>query len=204
MTKPGSSKAPGEIVDAATMRALAHPLKWALMDALLLEGTATSTQCAELVGDTQANCSFHLRQLARYGLVEEAPSSSKRERPWRLTTVEQSWAAVQPDETRARAAAELERVFIQHEMAKLMRWERSAHSYPEAWRRSALRSGAQTWLTPDELAELREKINEVLVSYRERLVDPSKRPAGSRPVRLFAVGYPLPSDDTKPPADGRA
>ena len=82
------------------MRALAHPLKWALMDVLLVEGSATSTRCAELVGDTQANCSFHLRQLARYGLVEEAPSTSKRERPWRLATTEQSWSMIQPDEAR--------------------------------------------------------------------------------------------------------
>jgi hypothetical protein len=194
MTEPGAPKRPGEIVDASAMRALAHPLKWALMDALLVEGAATSTRCAELVGDTQANCSFHLRQLARYGLVEEAPSSSKRERPWQLTTVEQSWATVQPDEYRARAAAELERVFVQHEMAKLMRWERSASTYPEDWRRAALRSAAQTWLTAAEMAELGERITEVMLTYRDRLTDPAKRPAGSRPVRLFSAGYPLPQD----------
>jgi hypothetical protein len=135
---------PGEIVDPAAMRALAHPLKWALMEVLLVEGAATSTRCAELVGESQANCSFHLRQLARYGLVEEAPTSSKKERPWRLSTVEQSWRQVQPDENRARAAAELERL-----------WE-------------------------------------VMLTYRDRLTDPSQRPEGSRPVRLFAVGYPLP------------
>jgi predicted ArsR family transcriptional regulator len=176
------------------MRALAHPLKWALMEVLLVEGSATSTRCAEVVGDTQANCSFHLRQLARYGLVEEAPTSSKRDRPWRLTSTDQSWSPVQPDETRSRAAAELERVFIQHEMAKLMRWERSSHTYSEAWRRAALRTGAQTWLTETELAALAEQISDLMFTYRDRAEDPSKRPKGSRPVRLFAVGYPLPEN----------
>jgi hypothetical protein len=194
MTKPKSTKKPGELVDPAAMRALAHPLKWALMDVLLVEGSATSTRCAELVGDTQANCSFHLRQLARYGLVEPAPTSSKRDRPWRMASTDQSWSRIQPDETRARAAAELERVFIQHEMAKLMRWERSSHTYPDGWRRAALRTGAQTWLTASELAVLADQISELMFSYRDRADDPSMRPEGARPVRLFAVGYPLPDN----------
>jgi predicted ArsR family transcriptional regulator len=194
MAKAKSSKKPGEIVDPAAMRALAHPLKWALMEVLLVEGSATSTRCAEVVGDTQANCSFHLRQLARYGLVEEAPTTSKRDRPWRLTSTDQSWSTVQPDESRARAASELERVFIQHEMAKLMRWECSSHTYPEEWRRAALRTGAQTRLTETELADLAEEISELMFTYRDRLDDPSTRPEGSRPVRLFAVGYPLPDN----------
>ncbi len=191
MAEGRSARRPGKIVDPAVMRALAHPLKWALMEVLSVEGPATSTRCAELVGDTQANCSFHLRKLARYGFVEEAPSASKRERPWRLAKVEQSWSVLQPDEHRSRAAAELERVFVQHELAKIMRWERTSHTFPEEWRQATLRAGAQTWLTADELAE---RIFEVMLTYRDRLTDPAQRPAGSRPVRLFTVGYPLPEE----------
>ena len=185
---------PVEIVDPAAMRALAHPLKWTLMDVLLVEGQATSTRCAELLGESQANCSFHLRQLARYGLVEAAPTTSKKERPWRLTTTDQTWSAIQPDERRTRAVAELERVFVEHEMTKLMRWERTAATYPEAWRAAALRSASQSWLTDAELADLGRQITELMLTYRDRLSDPTKRPPGSRPVRLLAVGYPLPED----------
>lgn len=173
------------------MRALAHPLKWELMDLLLLEGTATSTRCAELLGESQATCSFHLRQLARYGLVEEAPRASKRERPWRMRTVDQSWSRLQRDEDRTRSVAELERVFIEREMAKWMRWERTAFSYPEQWQRAAYRSAAQTWLTAEELSDLADRITELMLTYRDRLTDPDKRPPGSRPVRLLALGYPL-------------
>jgi hypothetical protein len=173
------------------MRALAHPLKWALMEVLLVEGSATSTRCADLVGDSQANCSFHLRQLARYGLAEEAPRASKRERPWKLAATEQSWSILQPDESRSQAVAELERVFIQHEMAKLMRWRRTEHTYPDEWRKAALRAGSTTWLTAEELEDLTAQIAELMLRYRDRLDDAAKRPAGSRPVRLFAAGYPL-------------
>ena len=192
MSSRKHSERRGEIVDPAMMRALAHPLKWAVMEVLLVEGSATSTRCAEVVGDRQANCSFHLRQLARYGLVEEAPSTSKRERPWRLTTTEQSWSMAQPEETSRRAVAELEQVFVQHEMAKLMRWQRSKQSHPEEWRRAGLRAGATTWLTAAELEEVSAEILEVMMRFRDRLDDPSTRPADSRPVRLFAAAYPLP------------
>lgn len=192
MTSPGLPDDPLRIVDAAAMRALAHPLKWTLMDVLLTEGTATSTRCAELTGESQANCSFHLRQLARYGLVEEAPSTSKKERPWRLTTVDQSWSQVQPDPARTAAVTELERVFVQHEFATLLRWVRTAAAYGDDWQRASMRAGAIAWLTAEELADLRDQIEELMLAYRDRVPDPAKRPAGSRLVRLFSAAYPLP------------
>jgi hypothetical protein len=194
MTSHGLPDHPLRIVDAAAMRALAHPLKWTLMDVLLTEGAATSTRCAELTGESQANCSFHLRQLARYGLVEEAPSTSKKERPWRLTTVDQSWSRVQPDPARTEAAGELERVFVQHEFAMLMRWIQAGAAYGDDWQRASMRAGAVTWLTPDELAGLRDQIEELMLIYRGRVTDPASRPAGSRLVRLFSAAYPLPED----------
>jgi hypothetical protein len=192
MTSPGLPDDPLRIVDAAAMRALAHPLKWTLMDLLLTEGAATSTRCAELTGESQASCSFHLRQLARYGLVEEAPSASKKERPWRLTTVDQSWSRVQPDPARTRAAAELERVFVQHEFTTLLRWVQTAELYADDWRRASMRAGALAWLTADELVGLRDQIEELMLAYRHRVTDPAERPAGSRLVRLFSAAYPLP------------
>lgn len=174
------------------MRALAHPLKWTLMDVLLTAGTATSTRCAEMTGESQANCSFHLRQLARYGLVEEAPSTSKKERPWRLRTVEQSWSRVQDDAEYTAAVTELEQVFVQHEFATLMRWVRTAPAYGADWQRASMRAGAIAWLTADELADLRDQIEELMLSYRDRVTDPANRPEGSRLVRLFSAAYPLP------------
>jgi hypothetical protein len=198
MEADGLRDYPLRIEDASAMRALAHPLKWALMDVLLTEGTATSTRCAELTGESQANCSFHLRQLARYGLVEEAPSKSKKERPWRLTTVEQSWSRVQPDDERTEAVRELERAFVQHEFATLMRWVLSAPADGDEWQRASMRAGAIAWLTAEELAGLRDQIEELMLAFRNRVTDPAARPAGSRLVRLFSAGYPLPEAGRTP------
>ena len=64
-----------DIADARSMRALAHPLRLRLLEYLALRGPLTATQCAELVGESPASCSFHLRQLAKYGFVEAGPAS---------------------------------------------------------------------------------------------------------------------------------
>ncbi|MFE6968327.1 winged helix-turn-helix domain-containing protein [Isoptericola sp. NPDC057653] len=56
--------------DAQTLRALGHPVRLKLVDALL-PGPLSATEAGEAIGETATTCSFHLRQLARCGLVEE-------------------------------------------------------------------------------------------------------------------------------------
>ncbi|MCW2643224.1 MAG: transcriptional regulator, partial [Dactylosporangium sp.] len=65
------------------MRALAHPARMAIIDALATGQTGTATQFAQVVGLSPSATSYHLRALAKYGLVEEAPSRGDgRERVW--------------------------------------------------------------------------------------------------------------------------
>ncbi|HXC45240.1 MAG TPA: helix-turn-helix domain-containing protein, partial [Solirubrobacteraceae bacterium] len=72
-----------ELSDARTMRALSHPVRLALIETLGLAGPLTATQAGERIGESPTTCSFHLRQLAKYGFVEEAGGGSGRARPWR-------------------------------------------------------------------------------------------------------------------------
>lgn len=83
--------------DPRAMRALAHPLRLTLLDLITREGQLTSTRASQLTGESTANCSFHLRQLAKYGFVEETEGGDRRERPWRLAPVEASWSGDHPD-----------------------------------------------------------------------------------------------------------
>jgi DNA-binding transcriptional ArsR family regulator len=75
------------IEDVELMRALAHPLRSALLDHLMAVGPRTASECAAAVGSTASNCSWHLRQLAQHGLVERAEGEDGRERPWRACQV---------------------------------------------------------------------------------------------------------------------
>src|ERR1700691_4692285 len=72
--------------DPRALRAYAHPTRMALVALLRRDGPHTATQAAGAIGESVASCSFHLRQLAKYGLVEEAGGRG-REKPWRATAM---------------------------------------------------------------------------------------------------------------------
>ena len=61
-----------QLTDSQTLRALTHPVRIALIEALLLGGAMTATEVGERISESPTTCSFHLRQLAKYGFVEEA------------------------------------------------------------------------------------------------------------------------------------
>ena len=69
------------------IRALAHPVRIALLEALVREGPLTATEAAELLADSPGNMSWHLQTLAKYGFVEEADGGVGRRRPWRRVAI---------------------------------------------------------------------------------------------------------------------
>ena len=70
--------------DPKAMRALAHPARLAILNRLGVDGSATATEVAEVAGITPSAASYHLRMLAKYGFVEDAPPRGDgRERVWR-------------------------------------------------------------------------------------------------------------------------
>ncbi|MDG4863617.1 helix-turn-helix domain-containing protein [Streptomyces sp. T-3] len=79
---------PAEISDLATLRALAHPRRQQMLGHLTLHGPATSATLARALDLNTGATSYHLRELARYGFVEETEGpeggpSRARERWWR-------------------------------------------------------------------------------------------------------------------------
>lgn len=75
---------PREITDPVTLRALAHPLRQRILRALAEKGPATATALGALLGENTGATSYHLRQLAEHGFIEEAPELAKgKERWWR-------------------------------------------------------------------------------------------------------------------------
>src|ERR1700750_347044 len=99
---------PREVTDPRAMRALAHPVRLALLE-LLTDGPLTATEAGERVGESPANASFHLRQLAKYAFVEEAGGGTGRRRPWKIKQLGMRFTDVHEDEATAAAARELSR-----------------------------------------------------------------------------------------------
>jgi predicted ArsR family transcriptional regulator len=171
-----------KLADPETMRALAHPARIALWQHLLFEGPATATECAPVAGLSPSACSYHLRQLARYGFVEQdqAAAANGRERPWRAvvtsTTVEDL-----DDPVAVMAARLLDYTLEERWQAVRSRYESSKQDYPAHWRRAAGGDRTVLYATADELAELREQIRGL---YRPLIrLAGQERPAGAQPLQ---------------------
>lgn len=180
-----------ELSDPQTMRALTHPVRLALLEALELHGPLTATQAGELIGEPPNTCSFHFRQLAKYGFVEEAGPAPGRSRPWRLTTVRMHFTDLHDNPDTALAARELDRMLRERYFSRLARFYSVRSRYPREWQEATGGSQMLLHITPDELRELDEQVVTLANKYIGRNVDPSKRPAGSLPVEVLLFAYPV-------------
>jgi predicted ArsR family transcriptional regulator len=179
-----------EITDPRELRALAHPLRWELLG-LLAEGPLTASQCAARLGVTPANCSYHLRQLAKYGHVREAEGGRGRERPWRSRNEGITWDRDAPG---ASAAADaLGETLDEHRFSTWRRYRAAMPGDDADWRAAAISTDVVAWLTPDELRELDRRLLALFSDYVDRDDDPTARPDGSRAVRFFAYGWGNPA-----------
>jgi DNA-binding transcriptional ArsR family regulator len=169
-------------MDAAAVRALAHPLRLRLLDLLRFDGPSTATLLGRRVDESSGSTSYHLRQLARYGFIEEAPGRGGRERWWRYrnrrVTLDSGGAGGREllPEILSREAHALDRFLARREV--LPEWDAGSFFASLALR-----------LTAAELAELREGVEELLGRFRR--AETEDPPADARPVRLLAFGYPL-------------
>ena len=181
-----------EISDARTLRALTHPVRIALIEALSWKGPLTATEAGEQIGESPTTCSFHLRQLAKYGFVEEAGGGRGRARPWRMTTLGMRFSNVHEDPAAELAASTLARLLHGRQMERYRNWLETQGSYPRSWRDAVPYNRHVLWVLPDELEQLAERLTELLGStYRDRYTDSSVRPPGALPVELLVFGYPI-------------
>ncbi len=180
-----------ELTDPQTMRALAHPVRVALLEALRREGPLTASQAAALLDDSPGNMSWHFQTLAKYGFVEEAGTGRGRSRPWRLVSLGTQFST-RPEGGEISTAAEiLEATYRERTFEALRQWMVERPSFTSEWQAAAFASESISYLRADEMLELHEELRAILDRYKERTYDRSKRPADARPVHLFLTGHPL-------------
>ncbi len=181
-----------KVTDPQAIRALAHPIRLDLLGVLVAIQPATAAECGRRLGLSQATCSFHLRQLERYGFVERAESDGDgRARPWRLVDLEQSWSA--PDDEPA--TAQLDRVMVQREADRRLEWISTRHHRDPAWVEAAFFGGASLPMTAAELDELGAQLRNVIAPYVERLSDRRTVPVDARIVRVVLGATPIDLDE---------
>ena len=181
-----------DVDDPAEMRALAHPLRLKILDALRRQDTITATQASELTGESPANCSFHLRTLAKYGYLEEAPGGSGRQRPWRRSADRLRFSLRHADPAARALASELVERIADRREDQLRNWFRHHDDYPVEWQDAAFVSDRVVYLTPAEAAEFDRRFDELVEQFAGRVHDPTTRPVGAVPTKVVAWVHPLP------------
>ena len=173
------------ITDPKALRALAHPLRWQIMDILTREGSATATQCAQETGESVASCSYHLNMLAKYDYVVQADGGKGREKPWRLARQTTKFTDVGLDTEGAVAAQAASGAFLDYQLNQIKERHLAVTGEPPEWRNVVGVDNTTDYLTQDEVHAVREAVRALMDRFRDRRENPAARPEGSRSVNLF-------------------
>jgi len=191
-------------LETSRLKALAHPLRTQLLDALSAYGPATASALGERLGESSGATSYHLRQLEKAGFVREDPDrGSGRERWWERVpesiTVDPTGL---PRGSAERMASEL----VVHEWERTRRrrvddFLRQGESVlPRDWVRASQISSLNMALTSEQLTALGDELMAVADRYKERYRDQTGE--GVRPVEVHLDLFPLVDAEERPDVGG--
>ncbi|MFF4627422.1 helix-turn-helix domain-containing protein [Streptomyces griseorubiginosus] len=177
-----------EITDPKAMRALAHPVRLAILERLQRHGPATASQLSPHVGATPSVTSWHLRHLAGFGLVRDAAESGTDRRERRWEAVARGFRFEMPEDEDGTSAARALAWEMFARAAELPeRWATETEPALEpAWRRISRLANTRVVVTAEELAAIEDAIEAVIAPYVMR----DERPEDSRGVRLLRYTLP--------------
>jgi DNA-binding transcriptional ArsR family regulator len=181
------------------LRALAHPARLAILDALATGQTGTATQFAQVVGLSPSATSYHLRALAKYALVEEAPSRGDgRERVWQRSA-DTTGVTFDADKDDPPELWEAGKVLIDAVLARddalVRRWAATAEKEDPEWGHASRITKTHILVTAEELEKINQTVEELIkpYSFMRRLDAPPE-------ARAVAVNYrAFPTDRLAPP-----
>jgi len=186
-------------VDAATLKAFAHPLRMRMYDHLKDHGAATASMLARAMGESTGQTSYHLRQLERHGLVEEdSGRGTARERWWIAAGFSFTPDVLEEDRT-ARSTLQ---VVEQHQLSvraeRLQEWlRRSEHEDPQ-WVAVASSNEVTLPMTAEELESMTMAVAAVMREHldRAREARADHGDDGRRTVKIYQYAFPLPQEQT--------
>jgi DNA-binding transcriptional ArsR family regulator len=176
------------LTDPRDIRALAHPARLAIIEALSPGEERTATELASVTGLSPSATSYHLKALEKWGIVKAGQARADgRDRPWKAVgrTIEVDSAA--PAST-ALAEAAILGTFLDRNRAIAIEYLQQEENEPQQWRDRVELAAGDYWLTADELEKAARAIRDILEPYSGRRRD--SRPADSRRVRIARIVVP--------------
>lgn len=179
------------VEDISVITAVHHPLRRRIFDYLVLYGTSQVTAISRALDSQVGSISHHLRMMERAGVVERAPDpqGDRRTSWWKLARSGFIWSADDFDDSPADAllAREAERNGIRQQIERLQRWYRR-HRRGELKEYDGFNTESLGWATPDELADLADRVRLTVEQWREEI---DREDGQSRtPVFFFARSFP--------------
>ena len=179
------------VQDPRHIRALAHPARMAIIDALASGDELTATECAELTGLSPSATAYHLKLLQRYDFAEPAPArNDARERPWRATDRRTLVDLDSSTPAGAAAATVVGLALIDRTRALAKAFVATEREEPAEWQDVAFLGNADLWLTAEETRKATADLVAVLEPYRGRTL--ADRPGSTRRVRIVNMVFPHP------------
>ncbi|MEU7819711.1 helix-turn-helix domain-containing protein [Catellatospora sp. NPDC049133] len=205
-----AAKTTARITDLRTLRAIAHPVRLRLYEVLATGGPATASKLSAYVPGAPGSLSYHLRQLAEHGYIEEAPELGKdgRERWWRAIPGGVRWSNAdfegQPAGREALASAQ--QVLVARQLERLHAWQAAgAEQWGPDWAGAAVATDTVLHLSLDELREFAADLHAVMNKWGEAsraATQGARRGDDTDREQVFVFTHAFPFDDRPGPSRG--
>jgi DNA-binding transcriptional ArsR family regulator len=191
--QPAATRRERLLDDPLAIRALAHPIRLDLLAAVSRTGQITTADAAREVGISHGLASHHLRQLAKYGFIEQIAGKDNRERPWRPTAASYRWPDKQPTKAAADATDVLEQVMAERVLEGFLKWQQRRAEWSDEWLDGSGIGTLTIYLTAAELAGLTAEFEAMVGRYtRDRAPGAAAdQPPGSAPVDIAYFAVPV-------------
>lgn len=170
-SRPTGSERPSSLTeldgtqDAAVIRALAHPVRLAILQFLAIRGAATSGACARFADIAAGSASYHLHALAKAGLISRVEADDARQTVWEVDAS----PAVDLDLDGSAAKVTLRLAAAARNEAIVREYLTDRESLPEAWQDSFTYQNVLA-LTIGEFRELGNRLEGLVSDYRPATV----------------------------------
>ncbi|RUM17091.1 ArsR family transcriptional regulator [Rhizobium phaseoli] len=183
------------VPEPTALKALAHPVRLRMLGMLRIDGPATATQLAARLGLNSGATSYHLRQLAQYGFIEEAPHASRRDRWWRAS---HEITSVPPSDAEGEAL-ELDLAFNQAALSlQVSQMQQALEEYaelPAEWRKATAADDIIIPMTAAQAEALTKRLTDVILEAMRAapsLGEETSQAPGMVPFYVMLHAFPYP------------
>jgi DNA-binding transcriptional ArsR family regulator len=187
-------------IEAPALKAMAHPLRLQILRVLTLRKKVSVTSLAEELGETTGATSYHLRQLARHGFVEETEdddpadegqrAAGRRRQLWQMAVdrVHMTGFEFLANEATREAAGFVLREIQADRNRRMANWYATASQWPKGWQDASSDGDMFLELNQKQTRALADELTEVVMKYK------AMKPG--RGARMIDVQYAVfPNDD---------